>query len=79
MSERAAVLGELVHDRGSDPDTGWFILGVDGYFDVDNACWCEPQDDDAPWTSEWFDLFGTVHDLIRARPPAPPADTGAGQ
>lgn len=67
MSAEEAVLGELVHDRGSGPDEAWFIVGANGYFDVDNACWCEPQEDDTPWTSEWFDLFGTLPDLIRDR------------
>lgn len=71
---REAEPGELVHDRGCDPDTGWFIVGEDGYFDVLNACWCEPQDGDAPWTTEWFDLFGTVLDLIATRP-IPPGST----
>lgn len=64
---REAVLGEVVQDiRASreDPRTGWFILGVDGYFDVDNACWCAHQEGDAPWTSEYFRLFGTLPDLI---------------
>lgn len=64
---REATLGELVHDSGSPPELGWFILGVDGYFDVDNACWCEHQEGDAPWDAERFQLFGTIPDLIRAR------------
>jgi hypothetical protein len=69
MSGREAVVGELAHARGLPPDAGWFIVGVDGYFDVDNACWCEPQEGDAPWTSQWFDLLGTIPDLLkRVRP-----------
>ena len=65
---REAVLGEVVHDRGSEPESGWFILGVEGYFDVDNACWCEFQEGDAPWTSEWFHLCGALHELIAEGP-----------
>jgi hypothetical protein len=69
---REAVLGEVLHDSGSHPDCGWFVLGADGYFDVDNACWCEFQDGDAPWTDEFFDLYGTIPNLIATRvtPPA---------
>lgn len=61
---RVAAPGELVHDRRCPRDQGWFIVGVDGYFDVENACWCEPQDTDAPWTSQWFDLLGPLPNLI---------------
>lgn len=65
MSEfRTADIGEVVHDTGETPDVGWFIVGEGGYFDVDNACWCEPQEGDAPWTTEFFDLCGTARDLI---------------
>ena len=65
---REAVLGEVLHDRRAEPESGWFILGVDGYFDVDNACWCEFEEGDAPWTSEWFHLFGTLIELIAEGP-----------
>lgn len=57
---REAVLGEVLHDAGSPPESGWFILGENGYFDVDNASWCGHRDDDAPWTTEHFEMFGTV-------------------
>jgi hypothetical protein len=62
-----AEAGEVLHDRGSEPDEGWFILGADGYFDVDNATWCEFSADDAPWTTEWFEFFGTVPRILAAR------------
>jgi hypothetical protein len=63
---REAVLGEVMQDLGSPigSDTGWFILGVDGYFDVDNACWCQHQEGDSPWDSRHFRLYGTVLSLI---------------
>lgn len=61
---RDAVLGEVMQDAGSHGDEGWFILGVGGYFDVDNATWQEFSDGDAPWTSEHFSLHGTVADLV---------------
>jgi hypothetical protein len=69
--EREAVLGEIVQDIRQaeyDPNFGFFIVGVDGYFDVDNACWCENGPDDAPWTSEHFHLLGTVKDLLLSEP-----------
>lgn len=56
--------GDVVHDLGSEPDTGWFIVGRGGYFDVDNALWCKPQDGDAPWTSEHFEIFGPLPQLV---------------
>jgi hypothetical protein len=65
---REAVLGEIVHDRRAEPESGWFIVGVDGYFDVDNACWVQPEEGDAPWTTEYFHLFGTVQELIAEGP-----------
>lgn len=67
MSERSgetAQVGDLVHDLGEDYDCGWFIVGEDGYFDVDNAIWCDPQPTDAPWTTEWFEIFGPIPALV---------------
>jgi hypothetical protein len=64
----AARLGELMQDRG-EADTigsersGWFILGVGGYFDIDNATWQEFDESDAPWDSDNFVLHGDVRDL----------------
>lgn len=65
---RKAVPGEILHDRGSLPHEGWFILGEDGYFDVDNSVWCEFADTDAPWTTEHFDLLGGIRHLIAEGP-----------
>lgn len=74
MAVREAVLGEIVHDRNTEPEAGWFIVGEGGYWDVDNACWCKDHEDDAPWTSEHFQLLGTVPRLLADRiiPPGQP-------
>lgn len=55
---RTAELGELVHDRGARDDEAWFIVGEGGYWDVTNACWVNDHPDDAPWTTEFFNLYG---------------------
>lgn len=68
MADEYAQVGDLVHDLGSDPDTGWFIVGQGGYWDVDNACWCKDQPTDAPWTTEHFEILGPIAALMGSPP-----------
>lgn len=60
MKPDQAQVGDLVHDLRSEPGVGWFIVGDGGYWDVDNACWCDDQPTGTPWTSEHFELFGPI-------------------
>ena len=66
--------GDLVHDLGCESDTGWFIVGRNGYWDVDNACCTADQEGDSPWTSEHFAIIGPVARVAAERERADAAE-----